>query len=291
MRFTAILIFVVGLLPSDSLSQVREVRISTVLAKSVIDPYWASIVKKGFHKHRKYHLAISLNRNKSPSVAFATAVANMSFFLEGIPKGYAVHDNKLIFIFDLKSQPRFDSVAFKGFYEQFRDSLFLDVTPNGKQNNSFNGWIDEVECWRIQIENDTVTRNSTSTFPTASITRSYKYDEDGNLIYKDGIPDYTGWPQYGPSWNGVVPREFVLSTTNVPEDSLHTILTSVGGRVKNVGATLVVNEKGRIIEAKVVGIVHEPTRRTVEEALLQIRGWSPARKKGKPIKVRVRVSL
>lgn len=285
------LLILVACLSIDSWSQIKKRENLKADIVYVLDQYKHHLEENGDGNLRKYHFAVSAGSSGDGTVLFITAVGRMSFFLHGIPDYYTVNRNKFVFMFDLRSKPTVDSTVFKNLFDQFKDSLKTDVSRDGKLLKSSSLLTDEIICWRVELIKGMTTRITESTFPTKSITFSYKYDEEGNPIAKDGIPDYTGWPQYGPHWNGTTPRKFILNNTDVPKDSLDVGLTKQNKKSRNVRAVLVVDNKGRIVESKVVGIVHEATRRKVEEALLRIPNWSPATRNGKPIKVRIRVGL
>lgn len=269
-----------------------ETNVSNSGIKESLNRYVKYVKKEGFDKHFVQQLAIRVDRLDTTRRLFISGVTSMSFFRNDLPHYWTKYKGRFLFIYVGRTGCVFDSVAFGKFHDKFRDNLNLDISRGGVDTQEGTWWIDDIEGWMVNFDGEKIVSMIPARFPTSSFYNDFDHDKLGNTIYRDGVLSGTSLGRNGPKMPpGIYPTQFILSTTNVPLDSLSRPPSVPGGRFRDVDAIIEIDASGKITKATIIGIIDVRTKERVEQALLDMPSWKPAKVNGKPVYVRLVIGI
>ncbi|MCZ8215730.1 MAG: hypothetical protein O9262_05785, partial [Cyclobacteriaceae bacterium] len=208
----------------------------------------------------------------------------ISTFDHNVPDAYAEFKDRIIFIYSSKKVSVDEKLNFQRFYNQFKNSLGNDITVELTHNPSFSyGMIHHIETWRVELDGKPdKSKKIIPRFPNKTFYEDFLYNDEGFLVYKDGVYTETAVDPHQWEPDNFDLRDYILQKTSVPEYTLQDEM---------IVAIIVIDEKGRVIESVIEGLNSVTLEEEVKEALTRMRAWNPGKIDGKPVKVRLRQRL
>lgn len=226
----------------------------------------------------KYILLRIENSNLTKKVFIANCDKLKPLLEEGAPDSYIKLNGRWVLIYSERTKVPERQEAKRKFEADFMENLREeDTTAFEVTDFSLYPFMFLIKAGKVEM-----TRH-TCGFPFPSMYDGGKtFDEQGNLIYKDGVYDLCNVRLEGRLF-AIAPMVFVREQTR---DSL----TS-----KNLLADLVVDEAGRVesvrLDGRDVGTLSENTKNELIKLIQGMSRCSRASVAGKPVKYRILVGL
>lgn len=260
---------------------IPKVMINDPSVLRVIDLYDREIKKEKWDESGTQQLILRVVE-EDRKVIYIACTNLISTFNHNVPDSYANFNNRTVFIYT--SNDVSGDEDFRTFYDQFEHLLGKDITRELTQSPDFDyGMIHHVETWRVELAgNSFKTKKVIPMFPDKTFYKEFLYNDDGQMVYKDGIYHVNAIDPHQWEPDNFDLRVYILQNTSVPEYKLGEEM---------VVAILVIDEKGKVTEAVIEGLNDEALEEEVIEALTRMPAWHPGRIDGRPVKVRFRQRL
>jgi len=269
------------------LVQIPEMKITD---KAVVDALEKSIDllnSKNSHLNVKYHLQVRIEDLGSSKLIYISPVFFISSFKEGLPHKYSIIDNRIVFIYEGNNSSN-GNMSFEEFQIQFGKELQNDLKPDKSIYSSLNpNNIDyysfQVDTYRFVIDDNSIkSSKKVCRFPdTRFYQLGYKYDENGDMMYEDGVFHPCSLKNLKEYCN-YSPLEYFESEGLSIESKY------------NITAWVTIGKNGYVIKASIIdtqNILTEELKRKYEKIILEMPRWNKARLKGKKVSYRVNLGL
>lgn len=276
------IIFSISFLMGSQNTTVPKVAIQDSEVLKLLEQYEKHITKEGFDNPHKQHLLLRIERDEKKQFVYLGCTSLISFFVDDVPNSYAEYNGRMVYIYS--GEGSHNRGKFREFYDQFEKALGNDITRDIQQNPYFQyGFIHHPETWRAEFLAKRLKRiKQIPQFPSYKFYEDYRYNDDGQVIYKDGIYHESSIDPHQWEPDNFDLRVYILQNTSIPEHLL---------RNEMVNAVLVIDEKGKVTEANIEGLTDEKMIDEVQQALRKMPAWHPGKIEGKPVKVRLRQRL
>lgn len=219
-------------------------------------------------------LLLKVEDNKAERLIYVGANTLVSYFKSNVPDCYAFLNERLVFIYDSRASSG-SMITFENFYKEFSNSIRKDVSIDGQILRDFKpSYLISPSTWRVKLSDEKSPKiQQVFFFPSRPFSLEYTYDEDGHLMYNDGIYASGETPP-------VPPVGFSLAT--------YLKNTAFINQTLNMGTTItfVIDEDGKALDVKVEGITDEALSERIVRAIMSMPRWSPGKVDGTIVKMR-----
>lgn len=271
--FYIILFCISGIYPASNNHQLEQIEIDDAIVLEVLKQFTE---KHDFFNdpQNKLFLLLRFEANNSNKVIYVSSGQLISYFESNIPDAFAIVESRLVFIYNDQDSLE-NQISFEEFYNQFSFSIRNNVLPNGELNpNEDIVSFLNPECWRVILKkNKILDIKKVYSFPSKSFCKDYKYDENGHVIYHDGIYAASQIPPEPP---------YGFSFVNYLESNTSLIIND------NLDITLVfvIDENGKATDVQIEGLDDQILEKQIIAALKNMPRWTPGKIDGKSVNVR-----
>lgn len=245
--------------------------------EKVASYYVDTLMREKRHLPPNLYLIVKTLETKTGRRVYVTSSEKLHDLLsEGIPNAYIKSNDRWIFMFASRVDTPDNKTLKSKFLTDFSEQL------NKEDTLSISGFH-PISFMYLLSGGKVLKARKICGFPFSSFLHQGKtFDEEGNLMYKDGVYDLCNLEIQG-SLSSKPPLVLVRENTF---DSLSS---------KSLGAELIIDESGKVESVRLngedIGTLSESTKSEIIKLLRNMPSWGKGSISGRPVKYRIFVAL
>jgi len=222
----------------------------------------------------KPSILLKLEHSKDRQIVFLGATFLISYFESNLPNSYAKVGDIVIFIYNdsIKSN---NFYSFEEFHKDFNNVLHEDITSKKQLNLDYiPQYFIDPEYWKVTIKDDFIEKKQKVVkFPAKNFSDEFSFDNQGYIIYNDGIyaiAEIPPEPPVGFSLSDYLEKNTSLNLSEYIEITIK----------------FTIDEKGKATDVEIEGIRNSFLKNELIKAIREMPKWSPGKIGNKVVKVR-----